>query len=114
MEAWEREEVLSRMHEFGVDNVRGWMYTFKTMPMEHKLSAFDQVCEMLDLCRKCGRNDHFVRDCTALSTDLWACGLELRVMHDQAAVDESERRVAEARRIMAEATAAVTRVLAGE
>jgi hypothetical protein len=111
MEAWEREEVLTRMHEFGVDNVRGWMYTFKTMPMEHKLSAFDQVCEMLDLCRKCGRNDHFVRDCTALSTDLWACGLELRVMHDQA---ESERRIAEAKRIMAEASAAAARVLAGE
>ena len=66
------------MHEFGIDNVRGWMYTFKTMPLDQKLSAFDQICEKFDFCRKCGRNGHFIRDCRSMSTDKWTCGLELR------------------------------------
>ena len=108
MESWERNEVLTRMHEFGIDNVRGWMYTFKNMPIEQKVSAFDQVCEKFDFCRKCGRNSHFVRDCYRMSTDLWTCGMELRPTynssaHQQAAIEEAERRISDARRMVAEA-----------
>jgi hypothetical protein len=81
MESWERNEVLTRMFEFGIDNVRGWMYTLKTMPVAQKLSAFDQICEKFDRCRKCGRGTHFVHDCHALSADLWTCGMELRTTY---------------------------------
>ena len=62
MDSWERDEVITRMFEFGINNVRGWMYTLKTMPVEQKVSAFDQICEKFDRCRKCGRGTHFVRD----------------------------------------------------
>lgn len=108
MESWERNEVLTRMYEFGIDNVRGWMYSFKTMPIEQKVSAFDQICEKFDLCRKCGRNSHFVRDCYSMSTALWTCGMELRSTynssaHQQAAIEDAERRICEARRMVAEA-----------
>ncbi len=105
MEAWERDEVLTRMHQFGIDNVRGWMYTFKNMPIEQKTSAFDQVCERFDFCRKCGRNGHFIRDCGSMTTDVWTCGLEVR------RAGESTRRMAEAQQIINAAMAAAARVL---
>ena len=120
MESWERNEVLARMFEFGIDNVRGWMYTLRTMPLEQKLSAFDQICEKFDRCRKCGRGTHFVRDCHALSADLWTCGMELRTAYRgapgstevalanadaerqaaQAALADAERRIAEAASVL--------------
>lgn len=106
MESWERNEVLARMFESGIDNVRGWMYTLRTMPIDQKLSAFDQICERFDRCRRCGRGTHFVKDCRALSTDLWTCGMELRSAYNGPAEEgnaagvatqqptESERRIA--------------------
>jgi predicted GIY-YIG superfamily endonuclease len=103
MESWERNEVLTRMHQFGIDNVRGWMYTFKHITMEQKVSAFDQICEKFDFCRKCGRNSHFVRDCHSMSTDLWTCGMELRQAYagnHAAALDDASRRIAEAREMI--------------
>ena len=83
LEAWERAEVLERMYEFGIDAVRGWKYTLPSMPMEQKLSAFDDVCERFDLCRNCGRSTHFVRDCQALTTDRWTNGLAPRCYHQR-------------------------------
>lgn len=88
MESWERNEVLTRMFEFGIDNVRGWMYTFKVMPIQQKVSAFDQICEKFDRCRKCGRGTHFVRDCQAMSADLWSCGMELRPAYNVMSTDQ--------------------------
>ncbi len=120
MESWERNEVLTRMHEFGIDNVRGWMYTFRNIPVEQKVSAFDQICEKFDFCRKCGRNSHFVRDCGAMTTDLWTCGMELRptygMRQSSAEVQESARRMAEAKQMVdgaAQMVAAAARVLDG-
>jgi hypothetical protein len=116
MESWERNEVLARMHEFGIDNVRGWMFTYKNMPIDQKVSAFDQICEKFDFCRRCGRNSHFIRDCCSLSTDLWTCGMELRPTYggSHASSQESERRLAEAKRIMEEAMHAASRVMSGD
>jgi hypothetical protein len=103
------------MHEFGIDNVRGWMYTFKNMLVEQKVSAFDQICEKFDFCRKCGRNSHFIRDCQSMSTDLWTCGMELRSAYgmSQGSMEDSECRIAEAKHIMDEAVKAAARVLGG-
>jgi hypothetical protein len=120
MESWERVEVLTRMHQFGIDNVRGWMYKLKTMPIEQKVDAFDQICFRFGFCSKCGRNSHLIGDCHAMSTDLWTCGMELRpayvfVIHaannnnnqqleaQQVAVEDAERRMAEAKHLLTEA-----------
>jgi hypothetical protein len=81
MESWERNEVLTRMFEYGISNVRGWMYTLRTMPQDQKLSAFDQICEKFDRCRKCGRGTHFIRDCQERFTATWACGMDLRTAY---------------------------------
>ncbi len=100
MESWERNEVLARMFEFGINNVRGWMYTFKTMPVQQKVSAFDQICEKFDRCRKCGRGTHFVSNCQAMSADIWTCGMELRPAYNVLSTDkqtELDEAVAECR-----------------
>ncbi len=116
MQSWERNEVLTRMYEFGIENVRGWMYTLKTMPIEQKVSAFDQICDKFDFCRKCGSNSHFIRDCHAMSTDLWTCGMELRPTYrfvsqaanqQHSALEEAERRMAESRQQLEAQQAAV-------
>ena len=92
------------------------MYTFKKMPIEQKVSAFDQICEKFDFCRKCGRNSHFIRDCQSMSTDLWTCGMELRTSYgaSQASVQDSERKMEEVKQIMADAIQAAARVLGGD
>ena len=115
MEGWERSEVLERMFQFGINAVRGWKFTLTAMPLEQKLSAFDDVCERFDLCRECGRGSHFIRDCQALTTDWWTNGLdrrsayrlgqanleqEARLALEQEARLEAERRNAEAIRVL--------------
>ena len=81
IEGWERSEVLERMFQFGINAVRGWKFTLTVMTLEQRLSAFDDVCERFDLCRRCGRGDHFVRECQALTTDRWTNGLDVRTMY---------------------------------
>ena len=77
LESWERNETLQRMLVFGIDNVRGWMFTTRHLQPEERRAAFAQICEKNDLCRRCGRNSHFVSDCFAKSTAPWANGLPL-------------------------------------
>jgi hypothetical protein len=72
LESWERDETLTRMLRHGIDNVRGWMFVSKTLSEEQRESAFNQVCERFDLCRKCGRNSHFASACFAKSKAQWA------------------------------------------
>lgn len=112
LEAWERAEVLELMFQYGINAVRGWKYTLCSMPLEQKLSAFDDVCERFDLCRKCGRGSHFVNECHTVTTDRWTNGLELRSYYHQPAegrlAAEHEGRLAAERR-----NAEAVRVLTG-
>lgn len=97
MENWERSEVLELMFRYGINAVRGWKYTLKTMSLEQRLAAFDDVCERFDLCRRCGRRDHFVRDCRVLTTDRWTNGLDVRTMYRMhVSSDERNEQIAEA------------------
>jgi len=72
LEAWERTETLERMRHFGIERVRGWMFTSKNLSMDQGREAFRQICERFDLCRKCGRNSHFAEHCFARSAMCWA------------------------------------------
>lgn len=77
LESWERNETLQRMYKFGISNVRGWMFTAKDLSKDDVKTAFCQICEKFDLCRRCGRNSHFQNECFAKSTAPWASGIAL-------------------------------------
>ena len=77
LESWERNETLQRMLVFGIDNVRGWMFTDKHLQPADRRAAFAQICEKNDLCRRCGRDSHFKSNCFAKSTAPWANGMAL-------------------------------------
>ena len=72
LESWERNETLALMYKYGVGNVRGWMFTSINLSKEQQEQAFGQICEKYDLCRKCGRNSHFVDKCFARGRANWA------------------------------------------
>ena len=57
-------ETLEMMKEYGIENVRGSMFT-KPFPLDssEKIMAAQLYCELHNLCRKCGGSDHFIGDC---------------------------------------------------
>jgi hypothetical protein len=71
LESWERNETLHLMRIHGIQNVRGWMFTCIVMSEPQKQTAFQQICEKFDLCRRCGRSTHFVDRCNAQTMDEW-------------------------------------------
>jgi hypothetical protein len=72
LESWERNETLQRMYHHGIGKVRGWMFTTTELSSEQRNTAFKQICEKFDLCRKCGRNNHFAERCYAASQAPWS------------------------------------------
>jgi hypothetical protein len=77
LESWERNETLHRMYRFGINNVRGWMFTSKELSKDDCKAAFSQICEKYDLCRRCGRNSHFQGDCYAKTPVVWAGDMQI-------------------------------------
>lgn len=62
----ERDETLRQMNLRGVDMVRGWKYCGRFISAEEKASIEDDMRELFDLCRRCGGDDHFARQCRCL------------------------------------------------
>ncbi len=60
----ELKQTLLMMREYGIDNVRGSLFT-SPFPLSHyeKVMAAQLYCELYDLCRKCGGGDHFITQC---------------------------------------------------
>ena len=78
LESWERNEVLTRMYEDGIDQVRGWRYTRSgPLPMDDKISARNDIMEKFDLCRRCGHNNHFADRCFARSPAAWCADIPM-------------------------------------
>ena len=61
---WELLETISMMYYYGVDNVRGSLFS---TPLEltgnEKTMAAQLYCELNGLCRKCGGTGHFISRC---------------------------------------------------
>jgi len=66
-DAAERDETLRYMYIRGIDNVRGWKYTQIDLSPSDKKEAEMNIREMFDLCRRCGRHGHFIKNCKFLT-----------------------------------------------
>ena len=71
LESWERNETLHRMLQHGIKNVRGWMFTRARLTRAEYNDAKRQILEKYDLCRNCGRDNHFSSRCYARSMAPW-------------------------------------------
>jgi predicted GIY-YIG superfamily endonuclease len=68
---WELEETLENMYLYGINNVRGSMFTKFTLSREDKIKAAQLYCEMYDLCRKCGSDKHYIYNCKQGNIESW-------------------------------------------
>jgi hypothetical protein len=69
---WELWETLELMKKYGINNVRGSMFT-SPYPLlrEDKIMAAQLYCELYDLCRKCGGSGHFITHCKGETNADW-------------------------------------------
>jgi len=68
---WELEETLENMYLYGINNVRGSMFTKFSLSREDKIIAALLYCEMYDLCRKCGSDKHYIHNCNQNHLEPW-------------------------------------------
>ena len=68
----ELSQTLLMMNRYGIDNVRGSLFTspFPLTDFE-KIMAAQLYCEMNNLCRKCGSSSHYINQCVSLNKVPW-------------------------------------------
>jgi len=71
LESWERCETLAMGLKYGIENVRGHLWTRINLPYDEIQSFEAQVCERMDFCRKCGRGNHMVAVCRSNTKAKW-------------------------------------------
>ena len=76
---WEQQETLTQMIKHGFNKVRGWAFT-RVKPLDpndlHTIRTV--IFESGDVCRKCGKPDHFVKNCPSMPREKmqWLIDLE--------------------------------------
>lgn len=85
---WELSETLEQMAIHGIDNVRGSMFTNpNNLSRKDKIYAAQLFCEMKDLCRKCGKDNHYISSCNSKSKASWVSNfggeLEMTTTHNK-------------------------------
>ena len=65
-------ETLEQMNVYGINNVRGSMFTKPfELSKEEKVMAAQLYCEKHNLCRNCGEPGHFINQCKNETVAPW-------------------------------------------
>jgi hypothetical protein len=59
----ERDETLRQMFKRGAHCVRGWKYCNSTLSGADLTEIEQNIRELFDLCRRCGKKGHFAKKC---------------------------------------------------
>ena len=57
------------MNKYGIDNVRGGSYNQIKLSQEQKNNLIKELQTVKNVCYRCGRNNHFIKNCYA-KTDI--------------------------------------------
>ena len=68
---WELIETLNYMKIYGINNVRGSMFTNIILSNSDKIMAMQLYCELNNLCRKCGKEGHYINQCKETELSEW-------------------------------------------
>ena len=69
---WELVETLEQMHQHGIDNVRGSIFTNpNTLSVNDKVMAAQLYCELKNYCRRCGNYGHYIGSCNSKNKAPW-------------------------------------------
>ncbi len=63
----EDKYVKEYMLEYGIDNVRGGTYSMLVLNENKKISLKEEFRHATNCCFKCGKNDHFAKNCTLIN-----------------------------------------------
>jgi hypothetical protein len=83
-------ETLECINMYGIDNVRGSMFTQLNLSLSDKIKAAELYCEMYDLCRKCGSNKHYITKCKNNSVEPWVLKFGGRIQGPRCCLNCSE------------------------
>ena len=64
----ENVEILHRMKKYGIAHCRGGKYADKSI---NSMEAFKDVCDLFELCKRCGKKGHFTQTCTGERFNRW-------------------------------------------
>ena len=64
-------ETLNLMSLYGINNVRGSIFTTLNLSNSDKFYAAKLYCELNNLCLKCGKSGHFINNCYEKNEAEW-------------------------------------------
>ena len=80
---WELSETLEQMNLYGINNVRGSMFTNPYSLSEgEKIMAAQLYCEKYNLCRRCGDPGHFINRCQNDSVAPWVSNFGGKLLNE--------------------------------
>ena len=88
----ELAQTLDMMNMYGIDNVRGSIFTKLTLDTVEKVMAAQLYCELNNLCRRCGGSGHYISNCKDNDICDWVNNFGGKLRFDQTLLPNNIRK----------------------